>query len=55
MEWRGGQVYQVRFTTDLNLPFQPMQTVIAAADGEARFALSTAGFQGFYLLAEIAP
>ena len=55
--WNGvaGRVYQVYFTADLSRPFQLIQTSIAAQDGEARFPLPTAGSQGFYRIAEIAP
>ena len=50
-----GRVYQVYFTADLSRTFVFKQTFIASEVGEFQIALPTAGFQGFYRLAEIAP
>lgn len=57
LAWSGlaGRVYQVYFTADLGRPLQWMQTLITSEDGEAQVALPTAGAQGFYRIAEIAP
>jgi hypothetical protein len=57
LAWNGGpgRVYQVHYATNLSGPFQVMQTLIASEDGDVQVALPTAGSQGFYRLAEIAP